>query len=67
MDWTQIETKWAVMARRIRADVKCGKIEESVVLRRLGGKEEVRRSIVAKEIIAGDAKVAQKRDPLSTP
>lgn len=27
MDWTQIETRWAVMARRIRADVKCGRAD----------------------------------------
>ncbi len=67
MDWNQIETKWAVMARRIRADVKCGKTDETVIPRRRGRTDDAGRSIVVKEIVAGSAADVQKRDPVSTP
>lgn len=66
MDWDQIETKWAVMARRIRADVQCGKLDDSMILRRRRAKDEVARRIVAKETVAASAEIAKKRNPVST-
>ncbi len=66
MDWNQIETKWAVMARRIRADVQCGKTDESMIMRRRRAKDDVARKIVAKENAAASTEGAQKRNPAST-
>lgn len=71
MDWKQIESNWAVMARRIRADVHCGKIDDSVVLHRRAGKSETAESVVAQQVVAQQIaavrpEIAQKRNPVST-
>jgi hypothetical protein len=66
MDWKQIETNWAVMARRIRADAQCGKIDDGTILQHRKCKVEVAESIVAKQIAAVSTEFAQKRNPVST-
>ncbi len=62
MDWTQIETKWAVMARRIRADVPCGKAEDNMVVRRLGGKDDMPKRIIIKGGVAVSVEITQTRN-----
>ena len=65
MDWYQIETKWAAMARRIRADAQCGKTDGGVVLQRRAREVEVANSVVAKQIAAASTENTQKRSPVS--
>jgi len=67
MDWNQIETKWAVMARRIRADVPCGKPDEGLVALRLGDKVDVPKRIVIKGAVAVNIKITQTRSPVLIP
>jgi len=66
MDWKQIETNWAVMARRIRADVHCGKIDDGEVLHRRTGKCEAAEIVVAQQVVAVSIESTQKRNPAST-
>lgn len=66
MDWDQIEKKWAVMARRIRADVQCGKADDSVLTLRPLGKTEGSADVVAKHSVAASTAITQKREPVST-
>lgn len=66
MDWKQIETQWAIMARRIRADVHCGLMDDGEVLQRPTVKGEATKGVAAKKIAAMSAESAQKRDPAST-
>lgn len=65
MDWDQIETKWAAMARRIRADVHCEKTDGGVILQRRAGKVEAAKSVVTKEIAAASTENTRKRSPVS--
>lgn len=67
MDWNQIETKWAVMARRIRADVQCGKSDESLVLRRTVHADDASGRIIAKETTTLTIDISQPHDPVSLP
>ncbi len=66
MDWNQIETKWAVMARRIRADVRCGKMDESILMLRRVGKDGANARVVVTQTVSVTANVTQKREPMST-
>lgn len=66
MDWDQIEIKWAVMARRIRADVQCGKADDSVLALRHLGKTEGSAGVVVKQSVAASTAITQKREPVST-
>ncbi len=66
MDWKQIETNWAVMARRIRADAQCGLTDDGVVLQRRTVKGEATKGVAAKQIAAMSTENAQKRNPVST-
>ena len=65
MDWKQIETNWALMARRIRADAQCGVTDDGVVLQRRRVKGEAPKGAAAKKITAMSTESAQKRDPVS--
>lgn len=65
MDWDQIEIKWAVMARRIRADVQCGKADDSVLALRHLGKTEGSAGVVVKQSVAASTVITQKREPVS--
>lgn len=67
MDWNQIETKWAVMARRIRADVQCGKSDEAVVLRRSAHADDAAGRIIVTETTTLTIDVNQSRDPVALP
>ncbi|WP_223427176.1 hypothetical protein [Tateyamaria pelophila] len=64
MDWDQIEIKWAVMARRIRADVLCGKADDSVPALRHLGKTEGSAGVVVKQSVAASTAITQKREPV---
>ncbi len=66
MDWKQIETNWALMARRIRADAQCGVTDDGGVLQRRRVKGEATKGVAAKQITAMSTESAQKRDPVST-
>lgn len=66
MDWKQIETKWAEMARRIRADVDCGMPDGSAALRRRSDKHEIVERTRADQIVVVATEVPQDRDPAST-
>ena len=67
MDWNQIETKWAVMARRIRADVQCGKTDEAVVLRRTVQADDAGGRVTLKETTTLTIDVSQPSAPASLP
>ncbi len=66
MDWKQIETKWAEMARRIRADAQCGERIANVNSERLAGKSEATKNVVAKQISAVSVEIRQKHHTVST-
>lgn len=66
MEWKQIETKWVAMARRIRADAQCGKVDDGVVILRRVSKTEVARNAAVSQIAGTDDAAPQKRDPVST-
>ncbi len=66
MDWKQIETKWAAMARRISADAACGEINDSAPLERRAGKDEATRNVIAKQIDVVRSEATKKRDTVST-
>lgn len=66
MDWKQIETKWAAMARRCRADVNCGKVDDDVVVLRRVNKTEVSKHVTVQQIATEGIEVPQERDPAST-
>ncbi len=66
MEWKQIETKWAAMARRIRADAQCGIVDDSVVILRRVSKAEVARNAGVSQIAGTGNTAPQKRDPVST-
>lgn len=66
MDWNQIETKWAVMARRIRADVPMERTQDRIAARRLSGNEDMRASM-ANEAVVGKIEITRKRNPVSMP
>jgi hypothetical protein len=66
MDWKQIETNWAVMARRIRADVHCGIIDDGQVLHHRTGKGETTEIVVAQQVVAVSIEITQKHNPVST-
>lgn len=50
MDWKEIETKWAEMARRIRADAVCGETIGRAASDYHAAKREPTRTIVAKPL-----------------
>lgn len=66
MNWDQIEIKWAVMARRIRADVQCGKADDSVLALSHLDKTERSAGVVVKQSVAASTAITQKREPVST-
>lgn len=66
MDWKQIETKWAEMARRCRADVNCGKVDDDVVVPRRVNKTEAAKNVAFKQTATADIEAPQKCDPVST-
>ena len=66
MDWKQIESNWAAMAQRIRADVQCGKTADGVALQRRIIKVEVGKSVVAKQVVSVNTEIAAKRKQVST-
>jgi hypothetical protein len=66
MDWDQIESKWTAMARRIRADVQCGKIGDGVDLHRRAGSGEAAKTVVAKQISSPRAEITRERSLVST-
>jgi hypothetical protein len=66
MDWNQIETKWAVMARRIRADVRCGTTDDGTLVLRRVGKDESGARVVVTQTVSVTADITQKREPMST-
>jgi hypothetical protein len=67
MNWTDIQSEWAMMAQRIRADVPCGAAAEGMAAIRLVGSDDPIRTIVGKEAATGNIEITQKRSPLSTP
>jgi hypothetical protein len=66
MDWKQIETNWAAMARRCRADVNCGKVDDDVVVLRRLNKTESSKIVGGKQIVTESIETPQERDPVST-
>lgn len=66
MDWKQIETKWGAMARRCRADVECGKVDDDVVVLRRVSKTEAAKNVAIKQVVSAGFEAPQKRDPEST-
>lgn len=65
MDWEQIETKWGAMARRCRADVECGKVDDDAVgIRRVNQTEAV-KNVAIKQVATAGFETPQKRDPAS--
>ncbi len=59
MEWKQIETKWAAMTRRIRADYVCDRIEPS-----RGSTRDLPRSHALPASIA-ESKTASAEQPAS--
>lgn len=66
MDWDQIESKWAVMARRIRADVRCGTTDDGVLVLRRVSKDQVSKKVVVTPGVSVTTDITQKREPMST-
>lgn len=66
MDWKQIETNWAAMTRRCRADVNCGKVDDDVVVLRRLNKTEPPKIVGGKQIVTASIEAPQERDPVST-
>ncbi len=65
MDWDQIKTNWTEMARRIRADVHCGKIDDGAVLQRPAGKGDAAKSAGTTRLAAMSAEITRKRNRAS--
>jgi hypothetical protein len=66
MDWKQIETKWAEMARRVCADARCGESIDSAGSEFLASKGETPKNVVAKQNPAVNDKISQKRQRVLT-
>ncbi len=66
MDWKQIETKWAEMARRIRADARCGESIDGAGSECRVRKSETTKNVVAKQIAVVSSETSQKRQTVST-
>lgn len=66
MDWKQIEAKWAAMARRCRADVNCGEVDDDVVVLRRVNKTEASKDVAVQQIVTAGIETPQERDPATT-
>ncbi len=63
MEWTQIEIKWAAMARRVRADVPCTQQDETAKLGYQWRQYQITTTGVAKAGAASSHESAPNRDP----
>jgi hypothetical protein len=50
MDWKQIETKWAEMAHRVRADARCAERPAQEELQDRAGPTAKAKTVVAEQI-----------------
>lgn len=67
MDWNQIETKWAEMARRIRADAQCGEnINRAGPEFHAANVETIRTVAAAKKVAMVSAEITKERIAVST-
>ena len=66
MDWNQIEIKWAVMARRIRADVQCGKADDAISRAAHRARLRGAKRVVAKQSFRGKRRDHAEAQPVST-
>ncbi len=62
MDWIQIETKWAAMACRVRADVQFARVDRATALPDRMFKTNPGRNIVADRTVTDGAQNAQAGD-----
>ncbi|MDZ4136578.1 MAG: hypothetical protein U1D06_13435 [Paracoccaceae bacterium] len=65
MEWKQIESNWAAMARRICADAKCGTQTETATPQHRTGKDNVAKSVMSKQIVATSIEVTKKQNIVS--
>jgi len=67
MEWKLIETKWAAMTRRIRADAPFHASDDGLIATRSSRKTDVGAGPEVNEIVAVGTEAMQKRNPVSTP
>ena len=67
MEWKLIETKWAAMARRIRADAPFVASDDGPVAIRSSRRADSGPGAVVTGIAAPGTETVQKRNPVSTP
>ena len=65
MDWNQIEKIWAMMAKRMRAEPPCGKLQENMVAQPLCGNQSRPINSLIKEEVAVSLEIALKTSALS--
>lgn len=60
MNWEQIEAKWAVMARRVRADVPCGRTQDTILLQDRADAREAAIKVISRQGVSASIQITQK-------
>ena len=60
MNWEQIEAKWAVMARRVRADVPCGRTQDTILLQDRADAREAAINVISRQGVSASIQITQK-------
>ncbi|MGV8951451.1 MAG: hypothetical protein ACOH2M_10145 [Cypionkella sp.] len=60
MNWEQIEAKWAVMARRVRADVPCGRKQDTTLLQDRADAREAAINVISRQGVSSSIEITQK-------
>ena len=60
MNWEQIEAKWAVMARRVRADVPCGRTQDTILLQDRADAREAAIKVISRQGVSANIQITQK-------
>lgn len=66
MNWEQIETKWAAMARRICADVPCGRTEDNILLQDRADARQAVINVISRQSVAASIQITQKSENETT-
>ena len=66
MNWEQIEAKWAVMARRVRADVPCGRTQDTILLQDRADAREAAIKVISRQGVSASIQITQKNKTETT-
>lgn len=66
MNWEQIEAKWAVMARRVRADVPCGRTQDTILLQDRTDVREAAIGGISRHDVAASIEITQNNKTETT-